>query len=70
MQTHLLSPVVEETRFVGLNDHNVKQVPPVLPYNVVHSSVPEKDKDLRNDQVSNILKCIMRAKKDTRDLYL
>lgn len=50
---HLLSPVIEKTRFVSLDNHNIKQVPPVLPHNVVHSSVPGKDKDYL---VSNILK--------------
>lgn len=44
---HLLPPVIEETRFVGLNNHNIKQVSPVLPYDVVHSSIPEdKDRDI------------------------
>lgn len=53
--THLLSPVIEETRFVGLNDDNIKQIPPVLPYNVAHSSVPEAAKDSSCYFVSNIL---------------
>lgn len=46
-QTHLLPPVVEETRLVCLNNNNIKEVPPVLPHNEVHSPVPEKDRDSR-----------------------
>lgn len=40
---YLLPPVVEETRFVRLDDDDVKQVPPVLPYDVVHSSIAERE---------------------------
>lgn len=39
---YLLPPVVEETGLVRLDDDNVKQVPPVLPYDVVHSSIAER----------------------------
>lgn len=40
IQTHLLPPVIEETRFISLNNHNIKEVPPVFSHNVVHPSVP------------------------------
>lgn len=43
-QTHSLSPVVEETGFVGLNYNDVKEVPPVPADDVVHASIPEEGK--------------------------
>lgn len=39
MDTNALSPVIEESGFISLNNHNVKQLPPVLADNVGHSSV-------------------------------
>lgn len=51
---HLLPPVVEETGLVRLDDDDVKQVPPVLPHDVVHSSIAEqvgRDKKLSRQHV-------------------
>lgn len=61
-ELRLLSPVIEETGFVSLHDDNVKQVPPVLPHNVVHSPVAERGKKT-DSWVSNILMLIMRVNK-------
>lgn len=44
-KSYLLPPVVEETGLVRLDDDDVKQVPPVLPDDVVHSSIAEQDSD-------------------------
>lgn len=40
---YLLPPVVEESGLVRLDDDDVKQVPPVLPYDVVHPSIAEQE---------------------------
>lgn len=47
-----LSPVIEESRFISLNNHNVKQLPPVLPHNVGHPSVTRTDKRSQSQQIS------------------
>lgn len=52
MDTNSLSPVIEESGFISLNDHNVKQLPPVLPDNVGHSSVATMDKRSRSQQLA------------------
>lgn len=41
-KTCLLSPVVEETRFVSLNYYNIEQIPPIFSNNIAHSTVPEE----------------------------
>lgn len=48
---NLLSPVIEESRFISLNNHNVKQLPPVLPYNVGHPSVAITDETSQSQQL-------------------
>lgn len=51
MEINSLSSVIEESRFISLNNHNVKQLPPVLPYNVAHSSVAITDKRSEGQQL-------------------
>lgn len=41
--TYLLSPVIEEAGLIGLDYDNIKQVPPVFPYDVAHTSIPVGD---------------------------
>lgn len=58
---YLLPPVIKETRFISLNNDNIKQVPPVFSYNEVHSSIPAANKDSAFYFVSNALELVMRV---------